>query len=450
MTLLLALSLLGLGTSSPVEAWDRIAPGIEYRFERRSSPAQRIHIARVDLRSPHIGVRATREGHRGRVVSSFARLYGASLAINGGFFAGGSHGLAMADGALWSSDQGNLVSYLAAGADNRIDYDPGGDAIRDRDLPSWYRQAVNGRPLLVWEGANVAPTDCPRSLDLCRARHPRTATGVSRNGRWLHFVVVDGRRSDAAGMTTRELGRLMVDLGAWTALNHDGGGSSTMWLRGRGVVNRPSDGRERVVSNHVGIVSMDPFCRGRLRGRVRDVGGGPLSGAQIVVEGSEATRRVTTSDDGRWELPRVECGILAVTATLDGFESRTREAHVVPVTWTARNLRLRRADEPEPPPGEPSLDDLAAGDDAADVEDDWADVEDDWADAEPDGSSTPEPVSSPRAPPEAMASGAPPPGAGSGCSASPGSGAAGPPAMWLLLWLALRRRSNGQAPPIGR
>ena len=52
-------------------------------------------------------------------------------------------------------------------------------------------------------------------------------------------------------MTLPEAARLMRSLGARNAINLDGGGSSTMTVRGE-VVNRPSDrGRERAVSDGV-------------------------------------------------------------------------------------------------------------------------------------------------------------------------------------------------------
>lgn len=60
-----------------------------------------------------------------------------------------------------------------------------------------------------------------------RDRHPRTATGI-RNDGTVFFVVIDGRgANDAKGFYIEELGRFMKDLGAYQALNMDGGGSST-------------------------------------------------------------------------------------------------------------------------------------------------------------------------------------------------------------------------------
>ena len=79
-------------------------------------------------------------------------------------------------------------------------------------------------------------------------RQPRTLAGVRADGTLL-LVTVDGRAPGwSAGMTLPEAARLMLSLGARDALNLDGGGSSTMSVRGE-VVNRPSDRVERRVSD---------------------------------------------------------------------------------------------------------------------------------------------------------------------------------------------------------
>jgi hypothetical protein len=80
-------------------------------------------------------------------------------------------------------------------------------------------------------------------------RQPRTLAGVTAEGRLL-LVTVDGRRPGwSVGMTLPEAARLMRSLGARDALNLDGGGSTTMVVRGE-VVSRPSDRTgERPVSD---------------------------------------------------------------------------------------------------------------------------------------------------------------------------------------------------------
>jgi exopolysaccharide biosynthesis protein len=80
-------------------------------------------------------------------------------------------------------------------------------------------------------------------------RHPRTAAGLRGDGTLL-LVTVDGRQPElSVGMTIDELASLMRELGADTALNLDGGGSTTMVVAGK-LVNSPSDaGGERPVSD---------------------------------------------------------------------------------------------------------------------------------------------------------------------------------------------------------
>lgn len=82
----------------------------------------------------------------------------------------------------------------------------------------------------------------------------RTAIGISKDGSRLWVVSLDGRQGDSHGMTIQELAAFMDDLGAWNAVNLDGGGSTDMVARPAGtkdriVVGRPSDGSERHVSN---------------------------------------------------------------------------------------------------------------------------------------------------------------------------------------------------------
>ena len=108
--------------------------------------------------------------------------------------------------------------------------------------------AVGGYPMLVRGGRRVA-TGCKSSF--CY-RNPRTAIGVTRGGRVL-LVTVDGRRRTSVGMSLVEEAGLMRHLGAANAMNVDGGGSTTMVVKGR-VVNVPSDGTDRAVSCAVLIV----------------------------------------------------------------------------------------------------------------------------------------------------------------------------------------------------
>jgi len=91
-------------------------------------------------------------------------------------------------------------------------------------------------------------------------RDPRT--GVAFNASHVFFVVVDGRRAGSIGMTFGELGLFMRDsLGATHGCSLDGGGSSAMWVEGRGIVNVPSDGSERATVNGLMMAAVQPLSK---------------------------------------------------------------------------------------------------------------------------------------------------------------------------------------------
>lgn len=78
------------------------------------------------------------------------------------------------------------------------------------------------------------------------ARHPRTAVAKKENGNILFFTV-DGRSKESAGMSLAELQNTLKWIGAAYVINLDGGGSTTMYVKGasgNGVVNHPSDNKK--------------------------------------------------------------------------------------------------------------------------------------------------------------------------------------------------------------
>lgn len=100
---------------------------------------------------------------------------------------------------------------------------------------------VGGGPLLLHEGRRMLD---PEAESISRvfflSRHPRSAVGVRDDGTLL-FVTIDGRQPQrSVGMSLPELTDLLIELGAVSAINLDGGGSSAMVVRDR-VVNWPSD-----------------------------------------------------------------------------------------------------------------------------------------------------------------------------------------------------------------
>ena len=116
---------------------------------------------------------------------------------------------------------------------------------------------VGGWPRILRDGDDVALDAATVEGTISRnaeARHPRTAIGFSRDSATLMLVVVDGRSERSVGVTLVELAVLMRRLGAWQAMNFDGGGSTTMVVGGT-VVNVPSDPTgEREIGSALALV----------------------------------------------------------------------------------------------------------------------------------------------------------------------------------------------------
>jgi exopolysaccharide biosynthesis protein len=112
-----------------------------------------------------------------------------------------------------------------------------------------FTTALGGGPRLLNNGRiEVTAIQEAFRADVRIGLGPRTALGIDRQGRYI-IAVVDGRQKfHSTGLTLTEMAYTMQKLGAVNALNLDGGGSTVLAVRSR-VVNKPSDGSERSVSN---------------------------------------------------------------------------------------------------------------------------------------------------------------------------------------------------------
>lgn len=155
-------------------------------------------------------------------------------------------------GSLAIPSQGYVVSLPAdlagplevgASVELKVSHDPYWDGVK---------HLLTGGPLLVEKGEPVFQAVAEGFKGSILERNPRTALGVTKDGRLL-LVVVDGRSSNSVGATYEELSYIMLAVGAYQAVGLDGGGSSEMWIQGK-VVNRPSDGTERNIHNGLAII----------------------------------------------------------------------------------------------------------------------------------------------------------------------------------------------------
>ncbi|MED0676079.1 phosphodiester glycosidase family protein [Aneurinibacillus thermoaerophilus] len=126
---------------------------------------------------------------------------------------------------LWGHGVGKqyLMSHFKVGDPVKVTLQTTTDfPIGDRELYS----AVGGHMLLVKNGQALSKIPS----DYIGGYQPRTAFGVSQDGKTLYMVVVEGP-SKSRGVTLDELAQLMKQLGAYNAANLDGGGSTTMVAR---------------------------------------------------------------------------------------------------------------------------------------------------------------------------------------------------------------------------
>jgi hypothetical protein len=243
--------------SSDAIARDRVTypyRGVTHIFRQQEGVAA--HIVTIDLACAEIDVVATRPRERFATVTTFAREQHAQIAINANFFDDGatSCGLAVGDGRVWrDSTQSNCGASLAFGrvANGwRAEVFDSFGWVRDNPL-RWATQVVTGKPVMLRHGELLFHPHEPSGM--WRA-HPRTAIGMAADRHTLVIAVVEGRRRSAPGMTSNEMIPLLEEFAVSDAINLDGGGSSALYIAAEGgIVNRPSDGVERTVLNHLGF-----------------------------------------------------------------------------------------------------------------------------------------------------------------------------------------------------
>ena len=117
------------------------------------------------------------------------------------------------------------------------------------------RSIVSGNPKNVGLGETL---DTEGERGDASSRHPRTCIGYTQDRKHIIMMVIDGRTSASAGVTTSMLADVMRYAGAYESTNIDGGGSSTLYTQALGIRNHCSDGSERSVSNGIFAVLEAP------------------------------------------------------------------------------------------------------------------------------------------------------------------------------------------------
>jgi Exopolysaccharide biosynthesis protein related to N-acetylglucosamine-1-phosphodiester alpha-N-acetylglucosaminidase len=242
---------------------EKLAPGLIWKSSHtflEDSIPQNINILIVNLHKRRVSI--LYDPKENIPTSKQALAANAIASVNAGFFSikdGGSMTYIKTRGKIADSDTAdkwpksiNMTGALMIDAKGRLSI--------SRAMPnSWFDShpefpdvLVTGPLLLKDKKRATLP-----QTSIVIAKNPRTSLGIINKNKVV-LVTLDGRTPESYGMTLLKLTDLMLSLRCRDAVNLDGGGSTTMWIKGKpfdGVVNMPCDNKkfdhegERAVSD---------------------------------------------------------------------------------------------------------------------------------------------------------------------------------------------------------
>ncbi|HEX2905849.1 MAG TPA: phosphodiester glycosidase family protein [Phototrophicaceae bacterium] len=281
-SLLLGIIAIFLGSSVVYQFWYTHRPvptasqqtlfeGVTYKRDVRTVPRPLvIHVIEIDLTNDGVhffvtpGAIGQEHPLQARTTSQFLQEFDLQIAINGDFFV-----------PWWSNGifnyyphDGDPVSISGLASSEGITYSPNAanhptlfisqqNEAQFTATDSAVFNAISGNLIFIESGKPIIPGG-----DYHRDLHPRTAIALNQDGTKLLLIVVDGRQPNySEGVSMFELAEIALGYNGYTALNLDGGGSTTLVMEGENgqpiLLNSPIDqripGRERPVANHLGL-----------------------------------------------------------------------------------------------------------------------------------------------------------------------------------------------------
>jgi hypothetical protein len=251
--------------SSP--RWEALEPGIEYAEISSISPVIRGYALRIDLAAKGLIPIVSNIDHGKALsqrVSTFARQNDCIAAVNTTPYAPSSRvegeplevvGLVVYGGAVHSpAVPPKAALVLHAESDDTM----GAEVVTQIDDEGFL---FSGAPVITAVGGFFVVLADGIAVSGHLYREPRTAAGVSEDGKLLYLLVVDGRQKQSVGLTNLETGLWLAWLGSYSGMTLDGGSSSAIAIRRRGgevrLANSPSGegipGQERAVGCCLGF-----------------------------------------------------------------------------------------------------------------------------------------------------------------------------------------------------
>ncbi len=255
----------------------RLFPGMVYTRQARSEPRPlMIHIVKLDLHSPGLKVLVSPglaqptpdQEAVAHTTAEFLSQFKVQLAINANFF------FPFREKTPWDyyPHSGDPVNLVGQAISNGSEYSQGESdwpvlcfaasqrarILASGQCPAGTAQAVAGNLIFL---AGGQPTPLTRDSADSQKPYPRTAVALDRAGQTLWLILIDGKQPlYSEGVTLAELSQITQQLGADTALNLDGGGSTTLVVAtpsGPQLLNAPIHTklplRQRPLANQLGF-----------------------------------------------------------------------------------------------------------------------------------------------------------------------------------------------------
>ena len=239
--------------------WKKICDGIEHTNFKIEEPLLNVNVLRIDATNPKLTFHTTPRNANwvANVNETDRRTLPDSLveenmivAVNANFYQpfnahtrvsrgpADNKGLVVSNGVLVSPTLDGFTSFIQ-NKDRTVEI----RTVRKGDSLDNIQTAVSGHNTVLKNGK------CPlinlvESQPYLKDRHPRTLVGISKDKKYVYLVTIDGRQPEfSVGTSILESAEIMQQLGAYDALNLDGGGSTTMAYRDESgkpvVLNRP-------------------------------------------------------------------------------------------------------------------------------------------------------------------------------------------------------------------
>lgn len=220
---------------------------LSVRIETMRAHDTTILIARVKVADPS-QIRTAMAGRYGTSTTALARNIAkranAVLAINGDYFNFHHLGYLVRQGELYRDRTSETYDILIIDdkGDFHVIVDPTEEAAHS--FEGTIVNSFNFGPVLVVDGEVVETT---KAMNIGIDK-PTQRMGIAQTGPLSYLcVATEGpENKDSVGLTIPQFAQLMKDLGAETAYNLDGGGSSSMVLNGE-KINALSTGKSRAV-----------------------------------------------------------------------------------------------------------------------------------------------------------------------------------------------------------